>query len=104
MEHALIVHLPLIDAPFGSGREREIIAGLADELQNAIGESSLGEFDGEEFGGGRCVIYMYGPDADLLFAVVEPIWRAAPLARGGLAIKRYGKAEEGSALEVRAYL
>lgn len=36
-------------------------------------------------------INMYGPDADQLFAVVEPIPRATPLARGGFAIKRYVK-------------
>lgn len=71
MEHAVITHPPLLEDPFGSEREREIIADLADELQNAISDHDVGEFDGEEFGGGRCVIYMYGPDADRLFDVVE---------------------------------
>lgn len=101
MQHAVIVHLPLIEDPFGSEREREIIADLTGELQHAINGGNVGEFDGEEFGGGRCVIYMYGPNADKLFAVVEPILRATPLARGGFAIKRYGEAKDVSAAEVK---
>ncbi len=104
MEHAVIARLPLIEDPFGSEREREIIADLAGELQHVIGENGVGEFDGEEFGGGLCVIYMYGPDADQLFAVVEPILRATPLARGGFAIKRYGEAKDANATEVRVNL
>lgn len=104
MEHAVITHLPLLEDPFGSEREREIIADLAGELQHAINDHGVGEFDGEEFGGGRCVLYMYGPDADRLFGVVEPILRANPLARGGFAIKRYGEAKDLNAVEAKVML
>jgi hypothetical protein len=44
---------------------------------------------------------MYGPDADALFAAVEPILRESPLAVGGHAIKRYGKAVDPDAKNVR---
>jgi len=47
---------------------------------------------------------MYGPDADRLFGVVEPILKAAPLARGGFAIKRYGDAKDLNAVEARVDL
>ena len=104
MEQAVIAHLPLVEDPFGSAREREVVANLIDALDRVIDEQGVGEFDGEEFGGGRCVIYMYGPDADQLFAVVEPILRATPLARGGFAMKRYGEAKDTSAAEVRVNL
>lgn len=104
MEHAVIVHLPLLEDPFGSEREREIIADLSGELQHAIDRRNVGEFDGEEFGGGRCILYMYGPNADGLFAVVEPILRATSLAQGGFAIKRYGEAKDASAVEVKVNL
>lgn len=104
MEHAVIAHLPLLEDPFGSERERGIIADLAGELQHAIDMRNVGEFDGEEFGGGRCVLYMYGPNADRLFAVVEPILKATPLAQGGFAIKRYGEAKDAIAAEVRVNL
>lgn len=104
MEQAVIVHLPLEEDPFGSAREREAVATLADALEGAIDEQGVGEFDGEEFGGGRCVIYMYGPDADRLFATVEPILKAAPATRGGFAIRRYGEAKDASAAETRVNL
>jgi hypothetical protein len=101
MEQAVIAHLPLTGEPFGSEHEREAIADLADILHRAIDDHGVGEFDGEEFGGGRCVLYMYGPDADRLFGVVGPILKAASLARGGFAIKRYGDVRDPNAVEAR---
>lgn len=101
MEHAVIAHLRLTEGQFGSECERAAVAALADDLKYAIDEKQAGEFDGEEFGDGRCVLYMYGPDADRLFEAVEPVLRAGPLARGGFAIKRYGEASDANAAEVR---
>jgi hypothetical protein len=104
MEHAVIAHLLLPEDSVGSGREREAVADLADELQRAIEELGVGEFDGEEFGERRCVLYMYGRDADQLFEVAEPILKAASLARGGFVIKRYGDARDPGAVEAKVYL
>jgi hypothetical protein len=104
MEQAVLVYLRLIDHPFGSDRERAAIFDLEDMLRGAIDDQGAGLFDGEEFGGGRCVLFMYGPDADRLFAVVEPILKAARFARGGFVIKRYGAAEDFSAVEARVDL
>jgi hypothetical protein len=94
----------LTDHPFGSDRERAAIFDLEDMLRGAIDDQGVGLFDGVEFGGGLCILFMYGPDADRLFAVVEPILKAAPLARGGFAIKQYGAPEDLSAVEVRVDL
>ena len=104
MEQAVIAHLRLTEDPFGSERECEAIADLAGLLHQAIDDHGVGEFDGEESDGGRCVLYMYGPDADRLFSVVEPILKAAPVARGGFAIKRYGDVKDHNAVEVRVNL
>jgi hypothetical protein len=104
MEQAVLVHLQLIDHPFGSDRERTAIFDLEDLLRDAIAEHGVGLFDGEEFGGGRCILFMYGPDADRLFAAVEPILRAALVTRGGFAIKQYGVPDDLSAPEVRVNL
>ncbi|MEN3377372.1 MAG: hypothetical protein V7604_2727 [Hyphomicrobiales bacterium] len=101
MEQAVLVYLRLIDHPFGSDREREAIFDLEDMLCDAIDGQDVGLFDGEEFGGGRCVLFMYGPDADRLFAVVEPVLKASRFMRSGFVIKRYGPAEDYSAVEVR---
>jgi len=42
----------------------------------------VGEFDGNEFGEGECVWYMYGPDADALYRAVEGIIREAATQAG----------------------
>jgi hypothetical protein len=104
MGQAVFAHFQLSEEPFGSEHECEAIADLAILLLQTIADHGVGEFDGEESGEGRCVLFMYGPDADRLFAVVEPILKAAPLPREGFAIKRYGDVKDHDAVEVRVDL
>jgi hypothetical protein len=100
-EQAVIVSLLLSNAAFGQAEERDAIHALTDRLDAAIREAGAGEFDGDEFGDGTCTLYMYGPDADSLFAAVEPLLRGSTLAKGGHAIKRYGPASDRQSREVR---
>jgi hypothetical protein len=90
-EHAVLVHLELSDSAFGTPNERAAIYKLSDDLAGAIERAGVGDFDGDEFGGGTCVLYMYGPDADRLWDAVAPTLRASPSTTGGHAIKRYGE-------------
>jgi hypothetical protein len=101
VEHAVIVRLPLDDAGFGSAERREALNVLEDELINAIALADAGEFDGNEFGQGECAFFMYGPDADVLYMVVEVVLQEFAVARGGYAIKRYGPADDPNSKEVR---
>ncbi|HOD84128.1 MAG: hypothetical protein BWX88_02334 [Planctomycetes bacterium ADurb.Bin126] len=101
MEQAVIVHLPLDDSRFGTQERREALFQLEDELIEAIELAECGEFDGNEFGEGECVFYMYGPDADVIFMVVEVVLKEFPVAHGGFAIKRYGLADDPNAREIR---
>jgi hypothetical protein len=101
LEHAVIVHLRLRDGASGDAEERKAIFALEDRLTQAIQEASAGEFDGDEFGEGECVLYMYGPDAERLFGAVQPILTASPVATGGFAIKRFGEARDPNARDVR---
>jgi len=101
MDHAVIVRIPLDDAQFGSQERREALRALEDELINAIELAEAGEFDGNDFGQGECTFFMYGPDADVLYMVIEVVLQEFPVARGGYAIKRYGPAEDPNAKEVR---
>jgi hypothetical protein len=103
-EHAVIAHLKLSDDAFGSGDEAEAMHQLSDRLAEVIEAKSVGEFDGDEFGEGECVLYMYGPDADALFSAIEPVLRCSPLAKGGRVIKRYGEASDRAAKEVSILL
>jgi hypothetical protein len=101
LEQAVIVYLRLRDDGFGSREEREVLQALEDQMQQAIEKASAGEFDGDEFGGGECVLFMYGPDADRLYAVIEPLLKNTPAAAGGYAIKRYGGARDPLSRKVR---
>jgi hypothetical protein len=88
----------------GSPDERARLVKLQDEVAAAVAAAKVGEFDGDEWGGGECVLYLYGPDADRLFAAVRPvIAKAAPRA-GSFAIKRRGEAGDPNAAEERVSL
>lgn len=100
MQQAVIVHLRLRDDGFGTAEERDALFALQEEMAEAIADAA-GEFDGDLWGEGECILYMYGPDADHLFAVIEPLLKACPLASGGYAIKQYGEASDPDAQEVR---
>lgn len=90
-DHAVIVHLRLSDAQFGSDADRDALYALEEQIEAAIEKAGAGEFDGNEVGQGEWVLYAYGPDADRLWQAVEPALRASPAARGGWAVKRYGE-------------
>ncbi|MGH3332064.1 MAG: hypothetical protein ACRDPJ_12255 [Nocardioidaceae bacterium] len=100
-EQAVIVHYALSDDQFGSADEREAVYALQDRLMAAIdARGGVGEFDGNEFGGGEVVLYAYGPDALRLFAAMESTLRAFP-ARPAHAVLRLGEATDPSAEEIR---
>jgi hypothetical protein len=88
-EEAVLVYLR------GSGLPDEIyqtydVGSLEDQLREAIDRCGVGEFDGNEFGPEETILYMYGPDAECLYAAVEPVLRAYPLCREGIAVIRGG--------------
>jgi len=84
------VTLRLCDDRFGSSDEFDEVTALGDELEALVVAAAVGEFDGNEMGGGECVLFFYGPDADRLFATIEPALRASSLARRARVCKRHG--------------
>jgi hypothetical protein len=90
-EHAVIVHFT-----YGSTDLGRLFA-LEEKLEVAIAEAKAGEFDGDEIAvdGSDGSLWMYGPDADRLFQVVEPILRASPFMRGARVKLRYGPPADG---------
>ena len=69
---------------------------LEDQLRTAIESGGGGEYDGHEIAmdGSDGTLYMYGPNADKLFEVVEPILRAVPFMSGASVTKRYGPPDD----------
>jgi len=61
---------------------------LEDQLSDAIKHSGAGEFDGDDYGGGVCTIYMYGPSAERLFTVTLSIQKKFRAPAGSYIIKR----------------
>ena len=101
VEHAVIIHIALSDENFGSAKDHETISFLEENISIALEAADFGELDGDEFGEGECVIYTYGPDADILFSLIVPLLASGTDAYKGYAIKRYGEADDPQAREVR---
>lgn len=74
-DHAVLVHLAL-RGEYGSAADREAVLALEDRLEAAIEAMDAGELDGNEFGGGEVVLYLYGPSKDRLWQAVEHDVRA----------------------------
>jgi hypothetical protein len=97
-EHAVIARFRLSGDRYGEPDERAVIRDAQRLLVEAIERAGVGEFDGNEFGAGEVTLYAYGPDADALFAVMEPTLRDVPF-RPARALLRYGSAGAPSVTE-----
>jgi hypothetical protein len=58
------------------------LATLEDRLQAALASSNAGVVEGNEFNPGETLVFLYGEDAEALFAAAEPVLRDYPLCRG----------------------
>jgi hypothetical protein len=90
-EHAVIVHFR-----YGSTDLARLFA-VEEQLERAIAAAEAGEFDGNEVAadGSDGYLYMYGPDADRLFAAVRPTLERTEFMRGARVKLRYGPPDDG---------
>ena len=79
-QQAVLVHLDGVGLPAHIYREYDL-ATIEDQLIDVIEREGLGEFDGNEVGPVETTLFMYGPDAERLFAGIEPTLRAYPLCQ-----------------------
>jgi hypothetical protein len=70
-------------------------------LEEVIAKAAVGEYDGNELATDRSdgSMYMYGPDADALFAIVEPRLLSASFLRNVVVTLRYGAVTDPTARE-----
>ncbi len=102
-DQAVITHLRLSNDDFGTTEEREAVFALERRIANAA--ERVGCFhDGNQFGGGEVELFTYGPDADVLFGVIEESLRGFEVRPGSYAIKRYGAVEDPNVREERVEL
>ena len=90
-EQALIVHFQ-----YGDGNLSRLFE-LEAELERAIKDAAVGEYDGNEIAtdGSDGYLYMYGPNADSLAETVFPILKAAEFMVGAVMRLRYGPPTDG---------
>lgn len=87
---AVLVHLDGAGLP-DDVYERYDLATIEDQLTTVLEEAGLGEFDGNETGPTETTLFMYGPDAERLFAGIEKTLRAYPLCKGARVTIRRGE-------------
>jgi hypothetical protein len=86
-EQDLLVVLRLSNRQMGWNDERQEIGAFADELEAAVLAAGVGEFDGDEVGGGEALLFFCGPDLDALIAVLRPLLHRSRLARGACFVR-----------------
>lgn len=87
-EHAVIAHFRLASGGFGDVHQRELVYEAERAMAAATEAADVGEVDGNEFGGGKAVVYAYGPDAEALFKVMEPTLRGLPFRPAHVVLRR----------------
>lgn len=67
------------------------------ELEKLINQKGVGQYDGHEiaidYSDG--FLYMYGPNAELLFKTVQPFLEQTDFMRGAIVRLRFGPPEDG---------
>jgi hypothetical protein len=87
--HAVLVDLDGAGLP-DDVYENFDLETLENQLVEALDKSGVGEYDGNEFGPETVTLFLYGPDADALFRVIEPVLTAYPLCSGARVVVRQG--------------
>ena len=84
-------HAVIVQFNFPSGNLDRIFE-LEDQLAKAIEGAAAGELDGNEIAvdGRDNLFYMYGPDADKLYAAIEPVVLSCDLLSEARVLLRYG--------------
>ena len=95
-DHAVIVRFDY------AADSLDALLAIEEQLEAAINAAGVGEFDGNEMAVDLSdgSLYMYGPDAETLFAVVRPILAAAECLRNTRITLRFGPPEDGTSERV----
>src|SRR6516162_9732843 len=90
-EHAVIVQFDY------AADSLDALYEVEGKLEAAISAAGVGEYDGHEIAVDLSdgSLYMYGPDAEALFAVVQPLLAAAKILERAQVTLRFGPPEEG---------
>jgi hypothetical protein len=76
----------------------QYVYALGDEIQLAITEAKVGEYDGHALpaDGSEGRYFVNGPDAEAIFRVIAPVLEASPLMRGATVTLHFGPRRWGT--------
>ena len=98
MQHSIVVQFYDFAEKFWTQDQRDLdpLLALEDELTDALDGTDVGELDGHEIAvdGSDGFLFLYGPDADALFAAIEPVLRKSAVTHGADATLRYGDPDD----------
>lgn len=97
-DHSVLIKIPLSEE-FGTDKEQSAVIKLCDKLTKVVDKAEAGMVDGFEFGDHEGVIFVYGPDADELHAVMAPSLRKAKLPQGTTVSLRRGPIDSADTKE-----
>ena len=88
-------HAVIVRFTYGSTDLGDLFA-LEEALEQTIAAAEAGELDGNvvAIDGSDAALYMYGPDADVLFETVRPLLEGCTFMRDARATLRYGPPED----------
>ncbi|SHN32669.1 hypothetical protein [Cryptosporangium aurantiacum] len=102
-EHVVVARFRLAPGPRGTATNLHNVYALEEQLASAIESAGAGEFEPPQFGRdetghNELVLSAYGPDANRLFAAMEPALRSFP-ARPASVLLRFGAFDDPNAAE-----
>jgi hypothetical protein len=70
----------------------QFVYSLGDKIQLAVSEAKVGEYDGHALpaDGSDGRYFVFGPDAEAIFRVIQPVLEASPLMRGATVTLWFG--------------
>ena len=92
-EQAVFIYLDAARLPHEIYEQYDLVT-LEEQIDEMLSKSGVGELDGNEYGEDYVQLFLYGPDAQALFAEIEPILRNYPLCKNARVVLRLG--ENGS--------
>jgi hypothetical protein len=88
-EECVLIYLDCVNLPAQVYEEYDL-ATLEEQLATIINRNGAGEWDGNELGEDTARIFTYGPDADRLYRVMEPVLKSHPLCQNARIVIRKG--------------
>ncbi len=89
-EHAVLIFLQFSEGKLESERAVNAIFDLQELLSEEIEGNGVGLFDGNEFFEDTVTFFIYGPDANAIYEVIQPVISGLPVLPGSYIVKRYG--------------